>query len=53
MDLNTKALLFFVSILLIIAFCAWFPSAMSLGIGILVGSFLIVYQTIVILKDNS
>jgi len=47
-----KSFLIFFSLLLILALCATFPTPTVIGILTIIGSLLIVYQTIIILKDE-
>jgi len=47
-----KSLLIFTSLLLILALCATFPTPTAIGILTLIGSLLIIYQAVIILKDE-
>lgn len=51
-QLTTKSLLIFLGLLIILALCATFPTPTAIGILTVFGSLLIVYQAIIILKDE-
>ena len=51
-QLISKSVLVFISMLIILALCATFPTPAIIGLLTLLGSMLIIYQTIIILKDK-
>ena len=52
-SLNFKTSWIFISILLIIALTGLYPSPTTIGLAMFVGGALIVYQVIMVLKDDS
>lgn len=51
-NLFSKSTVIFISMLIILALCAAFPTPAVIGLLTLISSILIIYQTIIILKDE-